>query len=236
VDAGTTTMPVVRNENGEVITDSRGNPLPMFYNFGENGKNYKFQGGDAIYEDVNHDGNIDELDIVYLGNSNPLLNGGFGLTLRWKQLSCRAFFNFRYGYQVINNARRNAESMYNDYNQSAEVHWRWRREGDETSIPRAIHGDNNYNWLPSDRFVEDGSYMRLKFLSFNYTVPTEFLRKFSLKQLNLYLTFNNLLCFTKYTGVDPEVPIGGLTEKGRTIDNNSTPRTRDFTLGLSIGF
>jgi TonB-linked SusC/RagA family outer membrane protein len=236
VDAGTTTMPVVRNEKGEVIMDSRGNPLQMYYNFGENGKNYKFQGGDAIYEDVNHDGSIDELDIVYLGNSNPLLNGGFGLTLRWKQLSCRAFFNFRYGYQIINNARRNAESMYNDYNQSAVVHWRWRSEGDMTSIPRAIHGDNNYNWLPSDRFVEDGSFLRLKFLSFNYTVPTSFLQKLSLKQLNLYLTFNNLFCFTKYTGVDPEVPIGGLTERGRTIDNNSTPRTRDFTLGLSVGF
>jgi TonB-linked SusC/RagA family outer membrane protein len=236
VDAGTVNMPVVRNEQDEVVLDSRGNPLAMYYNFGENGKNYKFQGGDAIYEDVNHDGNIDELDIVYLGNSNPLLNGGFGFTFRWKQFTCRTFFNFRYGYKIINNARRNAESMYNDYNQSAVVHWRWRREGDITDIPRAIHGDNNYNWLPSDRFIEDGSFLRFKYLSFNYAVPAAWARKLSLKQLSLYLTFNNLLCFTKYTGVDPEVPIGGLLERGRTIDNNSTPRTRDFTLGLSIGF
>jgi hypothetical protein len=236
VDAGTVTMPVVWDEKGNVILDGRGNPLPLYYNFGENGKNYKFQGGDAIYEDVNHDGTIDDLDIVYLGNSNPLLNGGFGFTIHWKRFSCRSFFNFRYGYQIINNARRNAESMYNDYNQSAVVHWRWRREGQETNIPRALHGDNNYNWLPSDRFVEDGSFLRFKYLSFNYSVPPAVLRKISLKQMNLYLTLNNLLCFTKYTGVDPEVPIGGISNVGKTVDDNSTPRTRDFTFGLSIGF
>jgi TonB-linked SusC/RagA family outer membrane protein len=235
VQAGEVTMPVVRDANGKIIEDSRGNPLPMYYNFGLNGKNYRFQGGDAMYEDVNHDGNIDELDIVYLGNSNPLLNGGFGLTLRWKRLSCKAFFNFRYGYKIINQARREAENMYNDYNQSKVVNLRWRKEGDVTNIPRALH-EYGYNWLPSDRFVEDGSFLRFKYLTFNYSVPSDVLRKISLKQLNIYLTFNNLLCFTNYTGVDPEVGIGGLSDLGRTIDKSTTPRPQEFTLGISVGF
>jgi TonB-linked SusC/RagA family outer membrane protein len=235
VNAGTATMPVFRDAKGKVILDSRQNPIPMYYNFGQNGKNYQFQGGDAIYEDINHDGNIDDLDIVYLGNSNPLLNGGFGFTFRWKQLSCKTFFTFRYGYQIINQAKRNAENMYNDYNQSKAVNLRWRQNGDETEIPRALR-DYGYNWLPSDRFVEDGSFLRFKYLSFNYNIPVALLKKVQLKQMSVYATFNNLMCFTNYTGVDPEVGIGGLKELGKTVDNSSTPRSLDFTLGVTVGF
>ncbi len=226
--------PVAKDPTGKVITDQNGVPKNMYYAYGTTSQ-YKFRGGDAMYEDVNHDGSIDALDIVYLGNSNPILNGGFGPTFHYKNLSCKMFFNFRYGNKIINNARMNAENMYNDNNQSIATNWRWRKDGDVTEMPRALY-KTGYNWLGSDRYVEDGSFLRFKYLTFNYSVPSKLLKKVSLNRLNLYLTFNNLLVFTKYTGVDPEVGYGTLTQNnGLSVDGSATPRTKDFTLGLSVG-
>lgn len=229
--------PVARDENNNVIMDEDGNPRPLYFAHGREASQYQFRGGDAVYEDINHDGSIDELDIVYLGNSNPKLNGGFGPTFRYKNLSCSMFFNFRYGNKIINIARMNAENMYYDNNQSVAVNWRWRKDGDgENSklepLPRALH-DYGYNWLGSDRYVEDGSFLRFKYLTFNYTFPATQLKKFNINKLNLYMTFNNLFVLTKYTGVDPEIGYGSL---GLSYDKSSTPRTKDFTMGLSVGF
>lgn len=226
--------PVANDPSGKVITDQNGSPQAMYYAWGTPSQ-YKFRGGDAKYEDVNHDGSIDALDVVYLGNSNPIINGGFGPTFRYMNLTCKMFFNFRYGNKIINNARMYAENMYNDNNQSVATNWRWRKDGDPTDMPRALYGVG-YNWLGSDRYVEDGSFLRLKYLTFNYSVSSKFLKKVSLKRLNLYLTFNNLLVFTKYTGVDPEVGYGNLRDNhGMSIDGSATPRTKDFTLGITVG-
>ena len=222
--------PVARDKNGNILTDENGEALPMMFAYG-NTSEYEFRGGDAKYKDINHDGSIDELDIVYLGNSNPKMNGGFGSTLRYKNLNCTLFFNFRYGNKIINAARMNAENMYNDDNQSIAVNWRWRKDGDDTKIPRALYR-NGYNWLGSDRFVEDGSFLRFKYLTFNYAIPSSTLKPIGIDKLNFYLTFNNLFVFTHYTGVDPEVGYGKF---GVTTDDARTPRSKDFTLGLSIG-
>jgi TonB-linked SusC/RagA family outer membrane protein len=225
--------PVAKDASGKVITDQNGIPQAMYFAWGKT--QYKFRGGDAKYEDVNHDGSIDALDIVYLGNSNPIANGGFGPTFRYKNLTCKMFFNFRYGNKIVNMARMNAENMYNDNNQSIATNWRWRKDGDPTDMPRALYGVG-YNSLGSDRYVEDGSFLRFKYLTFNYTVPSKLLKKFSLNRFNLYLTFNNLLVFTKYTGVDPEVGYGNLKDNhGMSVDNSATPRTKDFTLGITVG-
>lgn len=225
--------PVARNKYDRVIRDENGEPLPMYFNFNERngGLPYEFRGGDAKYEDVNHDGSIDELDIVYLGNSNPLFNGGFGPTFRYKNFSCTAFFNFRVGNKIVNAARMIAENMYSTNNQSIAVNWRWRKNGDETEIPRALY-NTGYNWLGSDRFVEDGSFLRFKYLTFNYSVPKANLKAFRLDKMNFYLTLNNLFVLTSYTGVDPEVGYGSL---GVSQDWGQTPRTKDMTLGVTIG-
>ncbi|MFT4072938.1 MAG: SusC/RagA family TonB-linked outer membrane protein [Dysgonamonadaceae bacterium] len=226
--------PVARNESGNVILDQNGTPKDMYFAYSQTNK-YRFRGGDAIYEDINHDGNIDELDIVYLGNSNPKLNGGFGPTFRWRDLSVKLFFNFRYGNKIVNKARMNAENMYYDNNQSVSTNWRWKVDGDDTQMPRALRG-YGYNWLGSDRYVEDGSFLRFKYLTFNYSVPQKYLKPFKLNKASFYLTFNNLHVWTKYTGVDPEVGYGTLTSNsGMSVDDSSTPRTKDFTLGISIG-
>lgn len=224
--------PVAVDAQGNVILDQNGQPKTMHFAYNNTSKRHEFRGGDAIYEDINNDGSIDELDIVYLGNSNPLLNGGFGPTFRYGNLSCRLFFTFRYGNDIINKARMNAENMYYDNNQSEAVNWRWRKDGDVTDMPRALY-KYGYNWLGSDRYVEDGSFLRLKYLTFNYAVPKKILDKYQLNKATLSLTVNNLFILTNYKGVDPEVGYGSL---GLSFDNNSTPRAKDFTIGLSVGF
>lgn len=226
--------PVARDASGNVIVDKNGTARPIWFNYYQKGgaNRYRFRGGDAMYEDINHDGSIDELDIVYLGNANPKLNGGFGPTFRYKNISMNAFFNFRVGNKIINAARMNTENMYYDNNQSNAVNWRWRKDGDDTGIPRALHLAG-YNWLGSDRFVEDGSFLRFKYLTFNYALPQNTLKKLNLSRLNFYLTFNNVAVWSKYTGVDPEVGYGGL---GLSRDDSRTPRSKDMTFGASIGF
>jgi len=226
--------PVVHDAGGNIVRDANGNPLYMYFNYGGSHQ-YKFQGGDAIYEDINHDGNIDELDIVYLGNCNPKLTGGFGFTVRWKQLSLNAFFNYRYGNKIINRARMNAEAMENSNNQSIAVNYRWRKEGDLTEMPRAHYNGDvvAYNTLGSDRFVEDGSFLRFKYLTINYAFPKELLTPVRLSSLNLYLTLNNLCTWTKYTGVDPEL---SPDSRGICYDDSNTPRSQYFTLGVTVGF
>ncbi len=226
------TCPVVRDAEGNVVFDSYGEAVPMYFAYGTSYA-YKFRGGDAMYEDVNHDGTIDELDIVYLGNCNPKLTGGFGFNVRYgKHLSVNAFFNFRCGNKIINYARMYAENMYSDDNQCVSVNWRWRQDGDVTDIPRALY-QSGYNWLSSDRFVEDGSFLRFKQLTVNYMLDSRIIRHAGMQSLTFSFTFNNILTLTKYSGVDPEV---GYDSNGFCADYSKTPRSRYITLGVSVGF
>lgn len=226
------TAPVVRDVNGQVVRDAKGDPVPMYFAYGTSSQ-YRFRGGDAIYEDVNGDGTIDELDIVYLGNSNPKVDGGVGFTAKYDRLTVNIFANFRFGGKIINYGRMYAESMYTTDNQSIATNWRWRKDGDVTEIPRALY-QYGYNWLASDRFVEDGSFFRVKQVTFNYSFePKSLKRATGLNTLSLALTLNNLFTFTKYTGADPEVSPNNL---GISADNNRTPRSRYFTFALNIGF
>lgn len=222
--------PVARDANGNVITDHKGEPLPMIFNYGDT--DYEFQGGDAIYEDVNHDGNINELDIVYLGNCNPLFTGGFGLRFFYKRWSMNMQFNYRYGSKVLNIAKMNSENMHSNNNQSYAVNWRWRTEGDITTIPRALH-QAGYNFLGSDRFVEDGSFCRLNYLQIGYNLDPEIAKRLGVKSAMLSVSANNLFNWTRYSGVDPEVGYGGY---GLSRDNSQTPRAKSFTCRLNVTF
>lgn len=226
------TAPVVRDPNGEVVRDTKGDPIPMYFAYGTSSA-YRFRGGDAIYDDINGDGTIDELDIVYLGNSNPKFDGGVGFNLKYSRFSLNVFSNFRFGGKVINYGRMYAESMYTTDNQSVATNWRWRKDGDVTEIPRALY-QYGYNWLASDRFVEDGSFFRVKQVTLNYSFDPQKLKKATgLSNLSLALTLNNMLTFTKYTGADPEVSPNNV---GVAADNNRTPRSRYFTFSLNVGF
>ena len=222
--------PVAHDAEGHVIVDEEGKPLPMMFDYED--ISYQFRGGDAKYEDINHDGNINELDIVYLGNCNPKVTGGFGVRLYYKRFSVNAQFNYRYGSKILNLAKMNAENMYSNNNQSFAVNWRWRTEGDLTTIPRALRY-SGYNWLGSDRFVEDGSFCRLNYLQASYTLDPQFVKRLGGQSGYLSISANNLFLWTRYSGVDPEVGYGGY---GLSSDNSQTPRARSFTCSLSVTF
>lgn len=222
--------PVARDKDGNVILDEHGLTIPMMFCAGS--VNYEFCGGDAKYEDINHDGQINELDIVYLGSSLPKFTGGFGFKLNWGRISWNNQFNFRYGNKIINKARMDVENMYSNSNQSRAVNWRWRVEGDITEIPRALR-QTGYNYLGSDRFVEDGSFIRLNYSQISYSVDPKLLKKWGLSQLSLYVSANNLFVLTKYSGADPEVSYG---QMGIVTDAAKTPRSKSFTGGITIQF
>jgi TonB-linked SusC/RagA family outer membrane protein len=222
--------PVVRNNKSEVILDDNGRTKPVYFCYGTTSQ-YEFKGGDAIYEDINKDGNINELDIVYLGSSLPKITGGFGIKFNYGRLMLNSQFNFRIGNKIINAARMNAESMYSNNNQSKAVNWRWRTEGDKTSVPRALY-NYGYNWLGSDRFVENGSFVRLNYTQLSYSIDPKLLKSIGLSQMRMYVSANNLFCLTKYSGADPEVGYGGY---GIVYDASQTPRAKSVTAGITIG-
>lgn len=192
--------------------------------------------GHAKYEDVNHDGVIDKYDMVYLGNSMPILTGGGTLNVSYKAFKFRMSFHTRIGQSVVNKARMDAESMYNANNQSTAVLNRWRYEGDNTDIPMALYGEA-YNYLGSDRFVEDATFVRMKDMMLSYTLPKRVLQKLKLNKLSCYVTGYDLFTWTKYKGQDPEVGLG--SSKGiyqLAQDKSTTPKPRRFAIGVTIDF
>ena len=230
------TAPIALSADGQIIRDAQGNPVRMMFNYTNDGtgRNYRFAGGDAIYEDINHDGQINALDIVYLGSSLPKLTGGFGFTLIYGDWRLTSQFTYRYGNKIINLARLDAEAMIGNDNQSQAVNYRWRKEGDVTSIPRAMYGSNSsYNTLVSDRFVEDGSYLRMGYIQLSYQLKSKFLKYFGIGRVSLYASANNPFVISKYSGVDPDISAYGYSP---AVDRAQTPRSRSYTLGITVDF
>jgi TonB-linked SusC/RagA family outer membrane protein len=226
---------IAKDGNGNIITNPNGTPIKMVYDFEKT--NYEFQLGDAMYEDINHDGQINAADIVYLGDANPIFFGGFGQMFTYKNFSINYYCYFRYGNDIINKTQMNGENMYGLDNQTRAVLKRWRKEGDITNIPRALMG-YGYNWMGSDRFVDDGSFMRVKYITISYRLPVTFVQKFGIKSMRISSTVNNLFTFTKYKGQDPEININTKDGTIYTVgyDVSSTPRAKEITFNLSLNF
>ncbi len=223
---------VVRDKNGDPVYGLNINePLSMIMG-GTSG--YVFEGGDAKYGDINYDGKIDELDIVYLGDLNPKYMGGAGTRIQYKSFIFNTFFYFKLGQKIINQTRMDTEKMYNYDNQSLATNWRWRRENDETDVPRALY-NKGYNWLGSDRFVEDGSYLRLKTLSLSYVVNQDVCRWLRVKDMKVYATGYNLYTWTNYSGQDPDVAPPSKPDV-LPKDYSKTPPSRKFMFGVNLTF
>lgn len=235
------TCPIAYDRNGNMLTDAKGEPLKMYYVYtNDGGSRYQFQGGDAVYEDINKDGQIDRYDIVYLGNSNPKFYGGGGITLFYDKLSLNIGLNFRVGSQVVNMARMGYESMTDNNNQSYATAWRWRKNGDITEIPRAINtagtGAKSYNSLLSDRYVEDGDYVRIQYIQLRYTMDPKkigWLKKCGVRTLDFSASVDRPFCWSKYTGIDPEVSPNGYNP---AIDYAKVPINKSFTCSVNLGF
>lgn len=224
----TTDDTYARDAAGNIMNDVHGNPIVM-----RNG-NYTCYAGDAKYEDVNHDGVINKYDIVYLGNSQPVLTGGANLSIRFRQWTLRGTLYGRFGQSIVNTTRMNNESMYGKNNQSTAVLHRWRNEGDQTNIPRALYNEG-LNYLGSSRFVEKAAYLRLKTMTLSYGLPKHLLAKTRLTSMSVYVTGYNLMTLTGYTGQDPEVSVPG-NAFSYASDGASTPAAVRLNLGLNLSF
>ena len=224
---------VAVGSDGNPLVDANGKPLYMRF---DNAGGYIFKAGDAKYRDINRDGLINELDIVQLGKPYPDFHGGFGgmLTL-YKNFSVRVSFHYKVGHDIVNEAKMNLENMYYKNNQAISVNRRWREEGDVTDIPRALY-NLGYNWLGSSRYVEDASFVKLRFLSASYKLPKNLLKKTFIKDLNVFFTMYNLYTWTEYTGQNPEVSVATKDVNYIGKDNSKTPPPKDISVGLNIKF
>lgn len=221
---------VARNAGGEVMRDVNGNEM-MTKIFGRT----SVFPGDARYADHNHDGVINQYDMVYLGNAMPIMTGGGSIRFAYKGWSLRTSFHFRVGQKVINRTRINTEAMYNGDNQRRAVLKRWRYEGDDTDIPRALF-KKGYNYLGSDRFVEDNSFLKCKDLTLSYNFPSKMIKRWGFTRCNIYVTTYNLFTITKYKGQDPETGVPSNMNTQLAEDTSMTPRARKVALGLSLSF
>ena len=217
-----------RDAEGNVMRDLEGSPIVM-----KNGT-FRCYPGDAKYEDINHDGKIDENDIVYIGNYNPMVTGGAGINVKYKDWTLTTRFHYRLGQKIINQSRMNLEAMYSTDNQSKAVLRRWTHEGDQTDIPRALYA-YGMNYLGSDRFVEDCSYVRLQTISLNYRLPKKFCEKIHASGVSAFITGYDLFTWTDYKGQDPEVTLPSEVTK-IAKDDAKTPRSRRFAVGLTLNF
>jgi TonB-linked SusC/RagA family outer membrane protein len=223
---------MARDANGNIIYDEQGNPLPMTY-LGT----YIFRGGDAMYEDINHDGKIDLNDVVFIGDSNPDFIGGFGTAFSYKNFNLDCSFHYRLGFDIVNQVAIDTEGMNDRNNQSKAVLSRWRVQGQDEKgmIPRAYlnHPANN---LGSDRYVEPGDYLRLINLKLGYSLKREWCDKLNLRSVQLAFSARKVLTLTRYSGQDPEVGQDATDPFWIGVDRANTPPPKILTMSIAIGF
>jgi len=223
---------VARDAEGNIIRDSRGNPIPLRYK-----DSYVFRGGDPIYEDVNHDGQIDLNDVVYLGDSNPDFIGGFGSTLRYKNFILSAAFYYRLGFDIINGIAMQTEGVNNKNNQSKAVLSRWRTQGqNEPGMTPRAYMDHPANNLGSDRYVEKGDFLRLNNIKISYRLSKHVCDMLHVRRADIALSARKVYTWTGYTGQDPEVGQNAVDPFWIGVDYARTPPPQVYTLSIGIGF
>lgn len=185
--------------------------------------------GDIRFRDLNNDGKIDDEDRTYIGNPSPRFIFGMNNTFSYKGIYLSIFLQGVAGNDIFNANRIYQEGMAVAQNQTTAVLDRWSPDYTNTTMPRAVFNDPNKNTRVSDRFVEDGSYLRIKNVTLGYNLPANLISHARLQSARIYLSGQNLFTFTNYTGFDPEVNTGG-------IDLNLYPVTRTISIGVNLIF
>ena len=192
-----------------------------------------FKGGDIRFADLNNDHVIDEMDRQVIGDPNPDLFLVLSpAKLGYKRFSLDALFTFMQGNDIYNYTRNQLEGESGYYNQTTAVINRWKTNGDATNIPKATWGDPMGNSRFSDRWIEDGSYLRLRTVTLSYNIP---IRQSAFQYAVVYVTGNNLFTLTEYKGFDPEFSASE-SIFGQGIDNTLEPQVRSVQLGLKDRF
>ncbi|WP_132220581.1 SusC/RagA family TonB-linked outer membrane protein [Albibacterium bauzanense] len=220
-------------ERTSVIKIEPGRPLGSFYGYVFEGVNPET--GDAVYKDIDGVDGITPDDRTYIGSAQPKFTYGFNNTLTYNNWGLSLFFQGVQGNDMFNASRIDLESMNDSKNQSSAVLDRWKKPGDITNIPGAKLS-NTDNTLTSSRFVENGSYLRLKTATLSYNFGDSFLAKTKLSKFMVYATGYNLLTVTNYTGFDPEVNQYGANGPSMGVDYGTYPQSRTFMIGINVGF
>jgi hypothetical protein len=187
--------------------------------------------GDVRFVDINGDGKIDDSDRTKIGKGMPDWTYGFNFNVSYKNFDLSAVFQGTIGNDIYDATRR---TDLQAVNLPSYMWGRWTGEGTSNKIPRFTWADDNNNWLSSDLYVKDGSYLRLKNIQLGYTLPKVLTRKVLVDGVRFYVAAENLLTFTKYEGFDPEVGDSGGKSIG--IDRGCYPQARTYTFGLNINF
>jgi hypothetical protein len=201
-----------------------------------NERTIPFRAGDSRFADLSGpigvpDGVINDYDKTILGSSLPEQFGGLSNTFTYKRWALNAFLQFVKGNEVFNYVRYQNERMTGLQNQSTSVLNRWQYQGHETAVPRALWNDPVGNSAFSSRWVEDGSYLRIKNVSLSYTVSDKFL---VFRNAQFYLSASNVFTFFEYLGYDPEFAYSYL-QREQGIDYGQTPQSRQFMVGIKLG-
>ena len=213
-----------------------GQPIGIFYS-------YEWLGidpstGDCVYADLNNDERITTEDRTIVGNPHADFTGGITNNLSYMGIDLSVFLQFSYGNDIFNGSRLFLESLQGGDNQVADITRRWQQPGDITDIPRATSDAvaAASNKRVSSRFIEDGSYLRIKNLTLGYTFSENIIRKLHLSNLRIYLTCQNLFTFTSYSGLDPEVNYLGDDNTVIGTDFFTYPEARSYNFGVNLKF
>ncbi|MBP7238739.1 MAG: TonB-dependent receptor [Saprospiraceae bacterium] len=235
----------VQFANANAAKTDVGHPLASFYGYQTDGifqtveeveaaafQNTGTAPGDIRFKDLNNDGVIDINDQTYIGNPTPAFTYGFNADLGWKGFEVNLFFSGSQGNDIFNNTVRYDFTYVNRPSTALD---RWTGPGTSNSEPKVSLNDPNQNARISDRFIEDGSFLRLKTFQIGYNLPDAWLDKMKFEKFKIYMTAQNLITFTKYSGLDPEIGnVGGSLEIG--IDRGFYPQARTIMGGVSLTF
>ena len=216
--------------DGVFASDAEASQASRLYLVDETGARQYFRAGDVRFVDLNNDGEIGIADRTVIGDPNPDIYGNIFATLTYKRLTLHIGFNYSLGNDVFNYQRSVLEGGNNFYNQTTAMTNRWRTEGQHTDMPRISYGDPMGNSRFSDRWIEDGSYLRLKTLRLNYDLPVNLSW---LPGLAVWAEANNLFTVTHYLGADPEFSVAN-SVLSQGIDAGNVAQGRAFTLGVKI--
>jgi len=196
----------------------------------EDGEYEKFSAGDMQFEEVVVDGIIDEKDKQVIGDPNPDFYGTISSRIFVDRLSLSTIFTYSIGNDIYNYSRSQLEAGEDFSNQTSAMENRWTGEGQTTTIPRAVYGDPMGNARFSDRWIEDGSYLRLKTVALSYDIP---LKSTYIHGFTVWVSANNLMTLTNYLGLDPEVSAGNSVYY-QGIDAGLVPATRSYAFGFKF--
>ncbi len=220
----------IYSNNQDVSIVKVGLPLGTFYGYVSEGVDPKT--GNIKYADLNHNGILDGGDRTVIGNAQPKYIFGITNTFKYKRFDLNLFVQGSYGNDIYNATRIDLEGMFDSKNQSTVVLNRWTPTNTNTNIPKAGNMDNVKN---STRFVEDGSYVRLKSVTLSYKIIDNPKLK-AIKKLTVYATAQNLITLTHYSGFDPEVNAYGSSATELGIDYGTYPQSKTYILGLNVEF